>query len=204
MPNFGRDFDINENNGSLEWAENALSHHWTWKKRPKSKEVTYYDGGPMDEDVRASIKHLNDQEAEHGVWSLPPKDYAGVQLISRNINKKEIDRNDDQQNVMLESDPICSSAGCTQYKHKKKGLGYDINYFVPHFGEDFDITESKKSLEKSEQMLGHKFDFPNKKWKKPKAVKYVNAAPFDEDVVDTQKNLADAETQLAHNWVLGA
>lgn len=205
VPNFGRDHDINENNGSLDWAENSLNHHWTWKKRPKADEVTYSNGGPIDEEVRYTMKNLKDQESIHGVWELPPKDYAGVQLLSTyNINKKELDRSEDQQNVQLntESDPICSSAGCTQYKHKKKSLGYDINYFVPHFGTDNEINESKASLATAEAMIGHKFDFPHPKYKKPKAVKYVNAAPFDEDVVDTQKNLADSEAQLGHKWVL--
>lgn len=48
--------------------------------------------------------------------------------------------------------------------------------------------------------MGYKFDFPNKKWKKPKEVGYTKTAPFDEDVVDTMKNLADAEKQLDHTW----
>ena len=107
-----------------------------------------------------------------------------------------------QLNSNIESDPICSSAGCTQYKHKKKELGYKINYFVPHFGADTEINESKASLVTAEAMLGHKLDFPNDKYKKPKKVQYTKTAPYDEDVVDTQKNLDDAEKQLGHKWTL--
>jgi len=44
------------------------------------------------------------------------------------------------------SDPICSSAGCGQYKHKTPPLGYDINYPVANFGADTDMTDSKASL----------------------------------------------------------
>lgn len=55
-----------------------------------------------------------------------------------------------------------------------------------------------------ETMLGHKLDFPNSKWKKPKALKWVWNAPYDEDVVDSQKNLADAEKQLGHKWNIDA
>jgi hypothetical protein len=51
---------------------------------------------------------------------------------------------------MEKSDPICSSAGCTQYRHKKKGLGYKINYPVPNFGADKDIIDSKASLDLAE------------------------------------------------------
>lgn len=55
-----------------------------------------------------------------------------------------------------ESDPICSSAGCSQYKHKKKPRGYDINYFVPNFGVDTDIIDNHHSLAISEDALSHK------------------------------------------------
>ena len=44
------------------------------------------------------------------------------------------------------SDPICSSAGCTQYKHKKTPLGYPINYPVPNNGVDADV-ENKRDEE---------------------------------------------------------
>ena len=50
----------------------------------------------------------------------------------------------------IESDPICSSAGCTQYKHKKKELGYDIDYAVPDFGVDHEILASHASLDQAE------------------------------------------------------
>jgi len=44
-----------------------------------------------------------------------------------------------------ESDPICSSAGCTQYEHPKK-KGYPMDYFVPNFGKDHDIGTTDASL----------------------------------------------------------
>merc|ERR1711990_1201799 len=69
--------------------------------------------------------------------------------------------------VKLESDPICSSAGCTQYKHKKKKLGYDIDYFVPNFGRDKDINDDFDSIAQAEAMYNHKIDLPNAKWKNP-------------------------------------
>ena len=54
--------------------------------------------------------------------------------------------------VQLESDPICSSAGCTQYKTKKTPLGYDLDYFVPNFGVDKDILDTQKSIINSQLM----------------------------------------------------
>merc|ERR1719450_2077926 len=71
-------------------------------------------------------------------------------------------------NLKLESDPICSSAGCTQYKHKHKKLGYDIDYFVPHFGTDQEINDNFEDLKVAEKIQGHKLDFwGNGKWKNP-------------------------------------
>merc|ERR1711981_1153417 len=55
-----------------------------------------------------------------------------------------------------ESDPICSSAGCTQYTHKKTPLGYPINYPVPNFGVDSDILDSHTNLANTESKMGHK------------------------------------------------
>lgn len=53
------------------------------------------------------------------------------------------------------SDPICSSAGCTQYKHKKKERGYKINYPVPNFGVDKDINDNFYDLSVAEGIIGH-------------------------------------------------
>ena len=43
--------------------------------------------------------------------------------------------------VGIESDPICSSAGCTQYNHPRPSLAgrYPKDYFVPNFGRDADV-----------------------------------------------------------------
>jgi len=54
------------------------------------------------------------------------------------------------------SDPICSSAGCTQYEHPHKET-YKMNYFVPNFGKDHDIKQSEENAESAEKQLGHTF-----------------------------------------------
>ena len=41
--------------------------------------------------------------------------------------------------VTLKSDPICNSAGCTQYLHPKLD-DFKKNYFVPNFGRDHEIN----------------------------------------------------------------
>ena len=55
----------------------------------------------------------------------------------------------------LLSDPICSSSGCTQYKHPKKDLGYKIDYSVPSFGRDTDLNTQNSNVDLAEGILKH-------------------------------------------------
>lgn len=100
-----------------------------------------------------------------------------------------------------ESDPICSSAGCSQYKHKKTPLGYPINYSVPNHGPDPDMVATKKSIEIGEASHSHKLVMgtPESKAKWHNVAKdtdYNFNPALDEDVVHTQKHLGDSETRL--------
>jgi len=109
--------------------------------------------------------------------------------------------------LSLESDPICSSAGCTQYKHKKKELGYKINYPVPSFGADNDINDNFESLKTAEGMIGHQFQIgtaaSKEKWaNKAKDTDYDFNPSLDGDVIGTLSNLKNAEGSLGHKWVI--
>jgi len=68
-----------------------------------------------------------------GTWDLPKDDWF----------------------VQTQSDPICSSAGCDQYKHLKKDRGYDIDYPVPQLGVDRDIVGAHENLDVAEKIVGH-------------------------------------------------
>ena len=92
----------------------------------------------------------------------------------------------------LSSDPICSSAGCTQYKHKTKDLGYDINYFVPNFGKDHLIRHTDESLDLAEKIVGHKWIWTEDKPEDP--VVYNVHKPMDPDIVDSLSNLHNTQT----------
>jgi hypothetical protein len=81
---------------------------------------TLYDYHPsLDKDVVSTNKHISDAE-----------DTLGKQMI-------QIDSS---------SDPICSSAGCTQYEHPTKKKGHPMNYPVPNFGEDQGVKDAAKSI----------------------------------------------------------
>ena len=53
--------------------------------------------------------------------------------------------------VTLKSDPICNSAGCTQYLHPKSDADdFKKNYYVPNFGVDHEIEQNHRSLKIAE------------------------------------------------------
>merc|ERR1712070_729161 len=108
--------DIIDSHSDLALAEKALSHKLVMgteaskaKWHNVAKDTDYNFAPKLDGDMISTAKHLSDSELNLG-------------------HKWVIDDVQIGADVNLESDPICSSAGCTQYKHKKKGLGYDIDY----------------------------------------------------------------------------
>jgi hypothetical protein len=50
----------------------------------------------------------------------------------------------DEDNL-VQSDPICNSAECSQYLHPKRKDDYPINYSVPDFGVDHDIRVTQSN-----------------------------------------------------------
>jgi hypothetical protein len=193
VPNFGVDHDIIDNHHSLEISEGALGHKLEMgtdaskaKWHNPAKDTDYNFRPKLDGDMISTAKHLGDAENTLG-------------------HKWVID--DLQIEADVNSDPICSSAGCTQYKHKKKALGYDINYPVPNLGVDHDIIDSHHSLEISEGALSHKLEMGTEKskakWHNPAKDTDYNFAPkLDPDMVSTAKHLGDAENSLNHKWVI--
>lgn len=83
------------------------------------------------------------------------------------------------------SDPICSSAGCTQYEHPHK-KDFKKDYFVPNFGKDHDLKTSDESAADAETALGHtftpKFDEEKDEWIVPTESAEFKLAGVKEDV----------------------
>jgi len=104
------------------------------KKHHNVAKDTLYNFAPQfDADIRTTQKNLNDAEVK----------------LNHKWNIEDVQTDSDIK-ADAESDPICSSAGCGQYRHKPTDLGYPIDYYVPNFGGDQDIVDSKHSLEISE------------------------------------------------------
>lgn len=147
VPDYGIDHDIKD---SLKHLKDQEKKHGKWDlpkdenvdissipactsigcahdKKPKDPHpMNYYvPNFGVDHDIQASLKNLKDQEKKHGEWKIPKSEDIGVSTDLR-----------------MESDPICNSSGCTQYKHPKGKDKYPTDYPVPNFGVDHDILSS--------------------------------------------------------------
>jgi len=182
---------------SIAKTEFNMNHRWnfppgTKKYRNKAKDTLYNFDPIIDADIRTTQKNLKDAEANLNHHWVIEDLQTGAEV-----------------NADAQSDPICSSAGCTQYMYRKpnSGLPYDINYPVPNFGADKDIIDSKDSLGLAELNLGHKFGVGSAESKKKhhnvaKDTLYNFAPMLDVDIRTSQKNLDDAQTKLNHKWVI--
>jgi len=173
-------------------SEQALSHEWKIKpdsEKPKDPPRNYFvPNFGMDRDIADSLKHTAQAENKLGAWNPANLAQTGNE-------------------IHLESDPICSSAGCNQYKFPKKDLGYELDYPVPNLGQDREIKANFNSLNKAEAIVKHHWEFgtdaSKEKWKNPaKEVMYDYAPSLDHDVTVTQRNLANTETNLGHTYHL--
>lgn len=187
VPNFGGDRSLSgvlDTHESLEWSEKALDHKWLDAKKGKPKDpIIYDDSKPLDPEMITSLSNLKEQQNVYGEWILPPVE--DVQLDA-------------------ESDPICNSAGCNQFKRKAKPLGYPIDYPVQDLGYDHDIVANQNSLNVAEQMRGHRWAFKNKdskaKYENPAKKTMYNFAPeLDADVTSTRQHYQAAEGDLG-SW----
>ena len=86
----------------------------------------------QDSDIKISLENTKNAEEKLKVTWNPP---ALVQA---------------EEEVNVDSDPICSSAGCTQYKQPEGEPSHPMDYFVPDFGVDHDIKDSFTGLKTAE------------------------------------------------------
>jgi hypothetical protein len=173
VPSFGKDPDMTGTMNSLEIAE-KMNNHKLIMGTPESKakwhivaKDTLYDYHPsLDKDVISTNKHIAEAEDRLG-----------------------------QTMVQIGDDPICSSAGCTQYEHPKKKDGYPMNYPVPNFGVDQDMKDQEASLKQTEEKLNHKFVPKESADPHPMNYKVPNFG-VDQDIKDATENISNAEEAL--------
>ena len=100
----------------------------------------------MDHDIKASMKNLDNAEEKLGPWKLPPKNETTAKLFPTNntLSSKPAAKSAlaVSADVHQKDDPICSSAGCTQYKHPETE-SWPKDYPVANFGVDHEIVASE-------------------------------------------------------------
>jgi hypothetical protein len=178
VPNFGPDKEVASVMDSIKTAETQLDHKLvmgTKESRAKWHNVakdTLYDYKPeLEDDVKTTWRNLNKAEDDLGVTF------------------------EDPNFVLTQSDPICSSAGCGQYAHPAPPAGPPMDYPVPNFGKDPDMSGTWNSLEIAEKMNNHKLIMgtPESKAKWHNVAKdtlYDYHPALDKDVISTNKHIA--------------
>ena len=110
---------------------------------------------------------------------VPVKDYDGLWKVGKENSALQINAD-----IHLDSDPICSSSGCDQYKHPERKDGdWPINYDVPNFGMDRDIHDSFANLDTTQKRLDHIWTWKDKPF--PKRLKWAGDGPLDSDIINT-------------------
>ena len=96
--------------------------------------------------------------------------------------------------VNLEREPLLTWAPTP------KKSAYPKDYFVPHFGEDYDITATKKNIRDAETRFGHILD-TSPPPKDPPRNYFVPHFGIDQDIVDSVNNLNSLEQKYG-KWNL--
>jgi hypothetical protein len=177
VPSFGADEEIEATANSISIGEAMYNHkivmgteeskaQWA---NPALDAGSQYNFAPeLDNDIK--VTHTNLANAEESLGAT--------------------------MDVQIGSDPICSSAGCTQYEHPKvKEIPMD--YFVPNFGVDQGILDHNSALAAAEKQLNHQLVIEDM----PKIPRNYPVANFgvDQDILDTQSSLSKTENELG-SW----
>ena len=96
--------------------------------------------------------------------------------------------------AQMQSDPICSSAGCAQYKQPAGPPQHPMDYFVPNFGMDKDILATEANEKVASALVGHAWSFKTpesfeKYRNRAKDVDYNFDPALDGNMVDSLNSL---------------
>ena len=105
----------------------------------------------------------------------------------------------------MESDPICSSAGCSQYKQPEGPKPHPMDYFVPNFGMDRDIIATEQDEKVASALVGHAWSFKTpeswEKWRnRAKDVDYNFDPALEGDMVTSLDNMHNATQQYGPDY----
>lgn len=180
VPNFGVDHEMLSDAENVAATEKKLGHVFTPTEAGDGHKMNYKvpNFGP-DRDIVGTQSSIASAESSLGHTWTPDFNF----LQTRN-------------------DPIGSSIGITQYPLPKDKLGYDIDYFVPNFGVDPEVSNVASSIAETEKLMGQKFNLPDEDSQKlPYKVNYsVPNFGADHDIVNIKNAISQTEAKLDHKW----
>jgi hypothetical protein len=162
VPNFGQDKDIKISLQNTADSERLLKHKWVPPTAAQVKAgkhpVDYFvPNFGVDSDIKITQKNIADEEKRQNHKWTPHQDENGAWIVPEPQTSKSFKSLvQTEADLNIESDPVCSSAGCN-YKYLKGKTAYPMDYFVPNFGRDKDINHSFDSLQWAEGKLKHKW-----------------------------------------------
>jgi hypothetical protein len=191
VPNFGMDKDVIATETNEKVASALVGHAWSfktpesWEKyRNHAKDAEYNYDPALSEDMVTSQNSAAIATSQYGPnykWGLEPDAPALLQL---------------------QSDPICSSAGCTQYKQPEGPAPHPMDYFVPNFGLDKkDVLWTAENERIASALVGHAWSFKTpeswEKWRnRAKDAEYNFHPELSEDMRTSLANQAFAEDSV--------
>lgn len=223
VPHFGQDRDIITSFNSLDKAEGLVGHKWgavNDKPTDWASKTLYNKDPTLDSDIIDTDEHYAAAEKRIGAENKKAAGAAAEAAAAKKAAEaKEAEAKKAAEepaakeeakpaaaavvqakvDLHTESDPICDSAGCSQYLFPKKPAEDDhpMNYFVPHFGKGPDVIQTWNSLETAEGMLDHKWTLDEEEQKPgPPPTQYNFNPELDDDVKMTQKHRENAPKWL--------
>lgn len=171
VPDYGKDPDMVGTMNSIAIGEKMNSHKFVmgtadskakWHNVAKDTLYDYYPA--LDRDVVNTNRHIDQAE-----------DQLGTKMIQ------------------LESDPITDSTGeVTQYTHPESThKKWKMNYPVPNFGVDGEITDVHASIAGAEDALKHKWNPVEVDG--GKIVEYPHGRPLDADMQASLESLSNTQ-----------
>jgi hypothetical protein len=194
---YGKNTDYRPPAGTAPWHEEK--REWRWHKPDYPIDYKVPNFG-IDHDIAVSQQNLevaektlkqkfNPKKNKDGHYELPNANPHTTTTYNPNA-RSQLESSNEYVQTETSSDPICNSAGCTQYLHPKpKPLGYPVDYPVPNFGRDPEILTTFNSLIVAEGIRKHKLQVDGKKPKPEEPVLYNDNMDLDEDIVMTNNHM---------------
>jgi hypothetical protein len=218
VPDFGVDHDIVQTQRHIADEEKRQNHKWNPKKDEngawnvpsalvQSDPVCHSAGCPKSEWFEAEKAAAPEPEypdlvAKYGYDEDIIDSYGNEMMVSKAMGIPF--------HVPLytqlesSSDPVCHSAGCTQYNWMDPLRSKATPPVEYETGQalDQDVINTWDNLGVAEKIKNHDWKFNpdvyKERAKEPAATEYDFGAALDEDIVNTQSHLNAAETSLGH------